>query len=291
MKVLYCFVISLVFAEVLCSPQHWVKNHQTPINPLASLTVNSTFPGVNSTSFPPPLAAPGSNGTMLYPSLTNFTTNNWRDTVDRAVFINRTRQEMSRGVCFQEVPTVTLVANPKGNIPAGNGSNPSLSRIQICCQGYERNPHNFRLCDPICHNPCINGLCVAPDTCACYPDYSVDLDGKCIPTCPIGCSNGQCQPDRTCHCNKCFVPEPAGKFCIEGVQCETPCLNGYCTGYNKCTCHTGYLPHPTNKAMCMPHCPSGCPNGVCSGPNFCLCNTGFVKDRATKGSQACIRRT
>ncbi|XP_059616903.1 epidermal growth factor-like protein [Phlebotomus argentipes] len=275
MKVL-CIVICLAIPMVLCHPQ--VKTHQVPVN----LTLNTTI-----------FATPANNNTHLYPSLRNLTdiTDSWRNAANRTqMFLNKTRQEMSRGICYEEVPTVTLVANPRGNIPAGNGSNPSLSRIQICCTGYERNPHNFRLCDPICHRSCENGLCVAPDTCACYPDYGVDLDGKCIPVCPIGCSNGECQPNGRCKCNKGFVPDPTDKFCIEGVQCDSACLNGYCTGYNKCTCHAGYLPHPTNGYMCMPHCPAGCPNGVCSGPNFCICNAGFIKDRSTKGSQACVRR-
>ncbi|XP_055712526.1 epidermal growth factor-like protein [Phlebotomus papatasi] len=283
---IFCFVISLAISMVLCHPQLGVKTHQGPVT--GNLLANST----NTTYLGPPLGFNATHPMNLYPSLDTLknVTEVWKNTTNRNQWFNRTRQEMSRGICYEEVPTVTLVANPRGNIPIGNGSNPSLSRIKICCQGYERNPHNFNLCDPICHEPCVNGLCVAPGTCACYPDYGVDLDGKCVPVCPIGCSNGDCLPDNTCKCKKGFVLDPTGKFCIEGVQCDVPCLNGYCTGYNKCTCHAGYLPHPTNGHMCMPYCPSGCPNGVCSGPNFCICNAGFIKDRSIKGSQACIRR-
>lgn len=63
---------------------------------------------------------------------------------------------------------------------------PNLSRIQVCCEGYERNIHNFHKCDPICRKECINGICIAPDQCACYPDHVTNLAGYCVPTCPIG---------------------------------------------------------------------------------------------------------
>lgn len=49
-----------------------------------------------------------------------------------------------------------------------------------------RNEHNFRKCDPICHEQCINGICVSPDKCECYPDHVRNFGGFCLPTCPIG---------------------------------------------------------------------------------------------------------
>lgn len=61
-----------------------------------------------------------------------------------------------------------------------------MSRIQVCCEGYQRNPHIFRKCDPVCNQECVNGVCVAPNRCQCYPDHVQNLAGYCVATCPIG---------------------------------------------------------------------------------------------------------
>ncbi len=61
-----------------------------------------------------------------------------------------------------------------------------MSRIQVCCDGYQRNPHIFRKCDPVCNQECINGICIAPNRCQCYPDHVQNLAGFCVSTCPIG---------------------------------------------------------------------------------------------------------
>lgn len=65
-------------------------------------------------------------------------------------------------------------------------SNPSLSRITVCCQGYQRHPHIFRKCEPICANKCPNGVCVGPNECICYPEHVKNLAGFCVPVCPVG---------------------------------------------------------------------------------------------------------
>lgn len=65
-------------------------------------------------------------------------------------------------------------------------SNPTLSRITTCCQGYERDPHILRKCNPICQTECVNGICYAPNDCICYPDHVKNLADFCVPTCPIG---------------------------------------------------------------------------------------------------------
>lgn len=59
-----------------------------------------------------------------------------------------------------------------------------MSRIQVCCEGYQRNPHIFRKCDPVCDNECVNGICIAPNRCQCYPDHVQNLAGYCVATCP-----------------------------------------------------------------------------------------------------------
>lgn len=68
-------------------------------------------------------------------------------------------------------------------------SNPTLSRITVCCRGYQRNAHIVRKCDPICESECVNGICFSPNECICYPDHAKNLGGHCVPTCPIGMKN------------------------------------------------------------------------------------------------------
>lgn len=65
-------------------------------------------------------------------------------------------------------------------------SNPSLSRITTCCQGYQRDAHIVRKCNPVCSTECINGICFAPNECICYPDHVKNFAGFCVPTCPNG---------------------------------------------------------------------------------------------------------
>lgn len=56
----------------------------------------------------------------------------------------------------------------------------------MCCQGYQRDAHILRKCNPICTTECINGICFAPNECICYPDHVKNLADFCVPTCPIG---------------------------------------------------------------------------------------------------------
>uniref|UniRef100_A0A2H1VNH5 SFRICE_020652 n=1 Tax=Spodoptera frugiperda TaxID=7108 RepID=A0A2H1VNH5_SPOFR len=123
------------------------------------------------------------------------------------------------GVCYIEVPTATLVKDPT-HVPAGNGSRPDLSRIRSCCSGYIRNIHNYRICDPVCDQECVNGLCSAPNTCTCFPDHVKNLAGFCIATCPIGCQNGQCSGGE-CICKDGYRLDSEGKFCVP--YCREQC--------------------------------------------------------------------
>lgn len=61
-----------------------------------------------------------------------------------------------------------------------------MSRIHVCCDGFKRNEHIFKKCDPICSKECVSGVCVGPNECICYPDHVKNLDDYCVPTCPVG---------------------------------------------------------------------------------------------------------
>ncbi|CRK94233.1 CLUMA_CG007748, isoform A [Clunio marinus] len=186
-------------------------------------------------------------------------------------FLNTTRSSMSSGVCMKEVPTASLQRQGEVFV-AGNGSDPTLSRIQVCCEGYQRNIHNFRKCDPICKKECVNGFCAAPETCVCYPDHVVNLGGFCIPTCPIGCGNGFCNGN-VCTCKDGFTLEPSKKFCVP--ICSNGCRNGNCTAPEQCTCNQGFL--ISESGTCDAVCSKGCLNGDCISPEVCQCHKGYEK--------------
>uniref|UniRef100_A0A182IK66 EGF-like domain-containing protein n=1 Tax=Anopheles atroparvus TaxID=41427 RepID=A0A182IK66_ANOAO len=191
-------------------------------------------------------------------------------------FMNKTVGEIPTGVCVKEVPTVSLLKdNHRGDVPLGNGTNPSLSRVHVCCPGYERNVHNFRKCDPVCTEPCQNGLCVRPDTCECYPDFVRNQRGKCVPTCPIGCDHGDCEVGTgVCRCHEGYqLEQPGGKLCVP--KCTGGCGDGRCVDVERCECGNGYEFDPLIK--CAPKCVGGCQGGKCVAPNVCACDAGYEK--------------
>lgn len=203
-------------------------------------------------------------------------------------FINKTLSTMPSGVCINEVPTASLLKK-NDVLVAGNGSDPALSRIQVCCDGFQRSAYVFRKCDPICRKGCgSNGICVAPETCTCYPNHEKNSEGLCVPTCPVGCENGVCNPDNTCRCNVGYAQDATGKVCAP--KCDRPCINGYCSGPNICSCKSNFAKDVADPTRCIPTCSPPCENAICSGPNLCLCYSGYVKDRSGRGSNKCVKQ-
>ncbi|XP_037038817.1 von Willebrand factor D and EGF domain-containing protein-like [Bradysia coprophila] len=186
-------------------------------------------------------------------------------------FVNRTLSQIPSGVCIKEVPTASLIADPRNGIPIGNGSTPEMSRIHVCCEGYQRDPHIFRKCSPICSQECVNGICVAPNRCQCYPDHVHNLAGYCVATCPIGCYNGECDSN-VCRCKPGYQLEPNRRFCIP--KCSQGCLHGNCTEPEVCTCNAGF---ELIQGKCTPICEGGCDFGECVAPGQCSCIAGYQK--------------
>ncbi|XP_050343679.1 uncharacterized protein LOC126769128 isoform X2 [Nymphalis io] len=191
------------------------------------------------------------------------------------------RIDFEVGVCYIEVPTASLVRDPS-RIPAGNGSRPDLSRIRSCCQGYIRNIYNFKICDPVCSQECVNGHCSAPETCTCFPDHVKNIAGFCIATCPIGCQNGHCSGGE-CLCKEGYKLDLESKYCVPA--CKESCGGiGNCTEPNVCKCKVGYESTPDGN--CRPVCDS-CINGDCVAPNECRCKQGYTKDQQGKCIPQC----
>ncbi|ALC39580.1 nimB2 [Drosophila busckii] len=191
---------------------------------------------------------------------------------ETALFINKTRSAMASGVCYKEVPTASLLHGNRENYE-GNGTTPDMSRIQICCDGYERNPHIYRRCEPICDDDCPNGICTAPNTCVCMPGHVRTVEGKCISTCPLGCGNGVCDEQNECRCREGYSLDPVSrKYCQP--ECKPGCANGRCVAPNKCDCLQGY--RRGADGACLAVC-EHCENGQCTAPGHCSCHAGFLK--------------
>ncbi|EDW64331.1 uncharacterized protein Dvir_GJ23099 [Drosophila virilis] len=58
-------------------------------------------------------------------------------------------------------------------------------------------------CVPRCSNKCLNGQCIAPETCSCDAGYQLDKSsGRCAPICSTGCPNGFCESPGKCSCSR-----------------------------------------------------------------------------------------
>lgn len=102
-------------------------------------------------------------------------------------------------------------------------------------------------CEPICQPPCINGTCIRPNVCVCYPGYAKDIvDYLCHPVCSRTCVHGKCTAPEKCTCDNGY------SLSIDAYTCEpvctTPCgTNAYCSAPDVCTCLSGYENTSTNE--------------------------------------------
>lgn len=141
----------------------------------------------------------------------------------------------------------------------------------MCCDGYKRNVHILRKCDPICTKECANGICFAPEVCLCLPGFVRNQGGVCIPTCPNGCQNGVCNGNK-CECKPGYSLDETKKFCQP--HCNSPCgKGGYCAEPNVCVCNTGY--ERNSQGGCQAKCSQGCEFGDCVAPEICTCRAGY----------------
>ncbi|KAL7043382.1 hypothetical protein ACKWTF_001485 [Chironomus riparius] len=124
----------------------------------------------------------------------------------------------------------------------------------ICNYGYEM--YNGK-CSKICHKNCINGKCLE-DQCVCPPDYKLSIEtSTCMPICSFedghDCINGDCIGPNICECY------PGYKFldnrnCTCVAMCDPPCMNGVCTT-DGCICHENFYMIADNE--CIKNCSEG----------------------------------
>jgi len=180
----------------------------------------------------------------------------------------------------------------------------------ICQSGWkhsEPEDHLNPCSDPICHGDdgCENGICRAPDYCACEVGWEGARCETCIPL--PGCERGTCNEALECNCEYqwagayCEIPdcdhcskngaqtgrclEPNECICFDGwtgencTECLTMpgCQHGSCDAHpNTCKCESGFEGHLCDQPVCEPECVNGeCIEGPDNLDNFCLCELGW----------------
>nr|XP_050869900.1 multiple epidermal growth factor-like domains protein 11 isoform X1 [Vespula vulgaris] len=145
-----------------------------------------------------------------------------------------------------------------------------------CFPGYSISTEEKHICKPICSNGCWNGECIQPEVCICYPDYFIDSDGYiCRPNCEEKCdpNNGYCVEPNTCGCNFGYKKSNESEMC--DPICERECINGRCVEPNTCSCYDDYELDVNDSFNCIPKCEQNCLFGTCTAPNVCTCNIGY----------------
>lgn len=186
----------------------------------------------------------------------------------------------------------------------------TISRCKPKCKdGFKYNIETTA-CDPVCSQPCLNGVCSEPEICTCSSGYHKNIDGICIENeCDSTsimskkCGNGKCT-NGVCLCNEGYLKnttsvecEPICDSCINGIcvapkkcicldgfewnesgskcvrKCLNGCFNGKCDGDGNCVCNPRY--EAVNSSVCSPICKKACIYGTCTEPNSCTCFEGY----------------
>jgi hypothetical protein len=135
-------------------------------------------------------------------------------------------------------------------------SNGSCSKNGTCICNYGYDMHNGK-CLKICHKKCINGKCL-DDQCICPTDYKLSVENStCMPICSFedghDCINGNCIAPNICECF------PGYRFldsrnCTCVPICDPPCINGYCTS-DGCKCRENF--YNISDYECIKNCSDG----------------------------------
>jgi len=126
---------------------------------------------------------------------------------------------------------------------------------------------------PICGTDtetCVNGICTAPDHCACEIGWEGTLCDICVPL--PGCLHGNCTDALECNCGTGWT----------GGYCDVPscpdCENGHCDAPNQCICYNGWTGANCDDCVVLPGCVEGTctkSDNVTKEPNTCHCKAGY----------------
>ncbi|CAI4225081.1 unnamed protein product [Auanema sp. JU1783] len=166
---------------------------------------------------------------------------------------------------------------------------------KICKNGWTGQNCN----EPVCESGCVNGTCIAPNTCSCKSGFTGSSCSVCIPH--EDCIHGTCANNKpfTCACKAGWT----GHFCDEDLHfCShhTPCQNGGTCMNGRlsrrqrrgveytCTCPSGFGGANCETKLTDQHCGDNeiCYNGgecvMAANSNStlqCRCPSGFVGPR------------
>ncbi|KAL0270854.1 UNVERIFIED_CONTAM: hypothetical protein PYX00_008128 [Menopon gallinae] len=102
---------------------------------------------------------------------------------------------------------------------------PRVRIVPKCCVGYEEVAGEGK-CVPTCSEPCLNGTCIAPDTCSCESGFH---GNRCEKPCLPGTWGRGCV--EKCHCYNEAACDGIHGHCEcrpgwKGFRCEFPCEPG-----------------------------------------------------------------
>lgn len=120
----------------------------------------------------------------------------------------------------------------------------------VCPKNYKLS-ENSTSCLPICsfedEHDCIEGTCVAPQTCKCFDGYRF-LDARnctCVPMCSPQCINGVCT-ENGCICHENF-------YNISDYECIKNCSEGLKWVYDDCIEESTFDSFETDDGEEIPH--------------------------------------
>lgn len=125
----------------------------------------------------------------------------------------------------------------------------------ICDSGFEMfNGKCLSLCNQTCG---VGGKCLE-NQCVCFDGYKLNENStSCVPVCAFeddhDCINGFCVAPQTCQCFEGYHLLPT-KNCTCVLMCDPPCINGICTE-DGCVCHNNF--YNISGHECAKHCPPG----------------------------------
>lgn len=202
------------------------------------------------------------------------------------------------GAVCSKVDTITLSALlDAANLTtddvflAHNGSYSGSITGSYRCQCDDGYAGDGLQCQPQCEQGCVNGECVAPNTCECLrspkrPDRYAWVGPDCSVCAP---DSGICHDNATCLSNGNEV----GCECVAGYVgdgfsctplCDNPCLNGECVfkpgpPWGACECDYGFTGTDCGECLENVHgCHEHADCVVVDGSATCVCDAGYTGD-------------